>query len=210
MSRRIRKKIYSIEDLKILYGMRFGPIKEYLIHSEELISRLEHDLEIEIKKWDKKHRSNPEIPNGFYVHENEVLIKGEFRKILYHSILLTAYSLFETEFKDLCDYAAKIQGSKPPDLSRGNYIVNCRRFIVTILKVNLNKLNSEWVEIKNFRLIRNSIAHNNGIKSKNATSYILTDCVSCLSGWQDSNLRPPAPKAGALTGLRYTPKMPSS
>ena len=28
-----------------------------------------------------------------------------------------------------------------------------------------------------------------------------------LSGWQDSNLRPPAPKAGALTGLRYTPKM---
>ena len=25
------------------------------------------------------------------------------------------------------------------------------------------------------------------------------------SGWQDSNLRPPAPKAGALTGLRYTP-----
>ncbi len=26
-----------------------------------------------------------------------------------------------------------------------------------------------------------------------------------LSGWQDSNLRPPAPKAGAMTGLRYTP-----
>ena len=30
-----------------------------------------------------------------------------------------------------------------------------------------------------------------------------------LSGYQDSNLGPPAPKAGALTGLRYTPKMPS-
>ena len=28
-----------------------------------------------------------------------------------------------------------------------------------------------------------------------------------MSGWQDSNLRPPAPKAGALTGLRYTPSM---
>ncbi len=27
----------------------------------------------------------------------------------------------------------------------------------------------------------------------------------CWSGWQDSNLRPPAPKAGAITGLRYTP-----
>jgi hypothetical protein len=30
-----------------------------------------------------------------------------------------------------------------------------------------------------------------------------------LSGWQDSNLRPPAPKAGAITGLRYTPKWSS-
>ena len=27
-----------------------------------------------------------------------------------------------------------------------------------------------------------------------------------MSGYQDSNLGPPAPKAGALTGLRYTPK----
>ena len=27
------------------------------------------------------------------------------------------------------------------------------------------------------------------------------------SGYQDSNLGPPAPKAGALTGLRYIPKL---
>ena len=31
-----------------------------------------------------------------------------------------------------------------------------------------------------------------------------------LSGYQDSNLGPPAPKAGALTGLRYTPSCNSS
>ena len=34
-------------------------------------------------------------------------------------------------------------------------------------------------------------------------------CLQCSikkSGWQDSNLRPPAPKAGAITELRYTPK----
>ena len=28
-----------------------------------------------------------------------------------------------------------------------------------------------------------------------------------LSGWQDSNLRPPRPKRGAITGLRYTPNL---
>ena len=32
------------------------------------------------------------------------------------------------------------------------------------------------------------------------------DCYF-LSGYQDSNLGPPAPKAGALTGLRYIPKV---
>ena len=31
-------------------------------------------------------------------------------------------------------------------------------------------------------------------------------CSCNLSGYQDSNLGPPAPKAGALTGLRYIPK----
>ena len=30
--------------------------------------------------------------------------------------------------------------------------------------------------------------------------------LSSWSGYQDSNLGPPAPKAGALTGLRYTPR----
>ena len=31
------------------------------------------------------------------------------------------------------------------------------------------------------------------------------------SGWQDSNLRPPGPKPGAMTGLRYIPNgFPSS
>ena len=29
----------------------------------------------------------------------------------------------------------------------------------------------------------------------------------CLSGRQDSNLRPPGPKPGALTGLRYAPRI---
>ncbi len=28
-----------------------------------------------------------------------------------------------------------------------------------------------------------------------------------VSEWRDSNSRPPAPKAGTLTGLRYTPNV---
>ncbi len=42
------------------------------------------------------------------------------------------------------------------------------------------------------------------MKNKKAPN-ISVKCF-CRSGLQDSNLRPPAPKAGALTGLRQTPK----
>ena len=38
-------------------------------------------------------------------------------------------------------------------------------------------------------------------------SYGTVAIYSLWSGWQDSNLRPPAPKAGAITGLRYTPSV---
>ena len=42
----------------------------------------------------------------------------------------------------------------------------------------------------------------------NEKTIVLTKntMVFLVSGWQDSNLRPPAPKAGAMTGLRYTPR----
>src|SRR5690606_40407343 len=50
------------------------------------------------------------------------------------------------------------------------------------------------------------------MNKKQKTLKIIRLTVFCLdlllgsSGWQDSNLRPPRPKRGAITGLRYTPK----
>ena len=41
---------------------------------------------------------------------------------------------------------------------------------------------------------------------KGATAYCHNSLI-IKSGRQDSNLRPPAPKAGTLTGLRYTPNV---
>ncbi len=40
---------------------------------------------------------------------------------------------------------------------------------------------------------------------KKATTLFCNRLVFRLSGYQDSNLGPPAPKAGTLTGLCYTP-----
>ena len=46
-----------------------------------------------------------------------------------------------------------------------------------------------------------STKYTTDLKTKKVSE--LADLI--LSGYQDSNLGPPAPKAGALTGLRYIP-----
>ena len=46
----------------------------------------------------------------------------------------------------------------------------------------------------------NDTAHNKKTDDQESRLFHLN-----LSGYQDSNLGPPAPKAGALTGLRYIP-----
>ncbi len=44
-------------------------------------------------------------------------------------------------------------------------------------------------------------------KQKRVTRNKSCNSLIFRSGYQDSNLGPPAPKAGALTGLRYIPKI---
>lgn len=183
ISRPNKNKFYSLQNLSILFGMRFDPIKEYLTHSQKLIIGIEQDLKNRIDHWDKEHHLDPEIPDGFYVYEREILTKGEFRNILYHSLFIAAYSMFETEFKNLCEYAGKIQGSKlsPKDLSGGNYIEQCKKYIKIVLEVKLEKLNQEWEEITKLQIIRNSIAHNNGIlkaSEKHAKYFQSTDGIT--------------------------------
>ncbi len=46
------------------------------------------------------------------------------------------------------------------------------------------------------RLLRREVLYPAELRARNSKK---------MSGWQDSNLRPPRPKRGAITGLRYTP-----
>ena len=45
------------------------------------------------------------------------------------------------------------------------------------------------------------------LKKKSLQIFHLQGTLSFLSGRMDSNHRPPGPKPGALTGLRYAPKI---
>ncbi len=52
------------------------------------------------------------------------------------------------------------------------------------------------------RLLRREVLYPAELRAR---SFIVS--TKTVSGWQDSNLRPPRPKRGAMTGLRYTPSL---
>jgi hypothetical protein len=61
-----------------------------------------------------------------------------------------------------------------------------------------------YQSFKNFKF-RTFTVKANHLAEEKIRARLFTNQALDLSGWQDSNLRPPAPKAGAMTGLRYTP-----
>ena len=59
--------------------------------------------------------------------------------------------------------------------------------------------------VKGRRILRDVFSYRYKKQEIDKTKKLLSISLS-PSGYQDSNLGPPAPKAGALTGLRYTPR----
>ncbi len=160
-----RNPFLPLQNLSIFYDFKFDPIKAFLNNTQTLILKVEIDIKEKIEIWDQEKASDPEIPDGFDIYESEIITKGEFRPLLYNSMLLTIYSLFENELVRLCEYSAAIQSSRllPKDLYGKNFIDQCQRYIENVLEVELAKLKTEWDEITKIQKLRNSFAHNNGI-----------------------------------------------
>ena len=57
------------------------------------------------------------------------------------------------------------------------------------------------------RYRRDLLVPNSEILKTKMPSHLKGRQFDNVSGWQDSNLRPPGPKPGAITGLRYIPNI---
>ncbi|HEX9827984.1 MAG TPA: hypothetical protein VGA80_15400 [Flavobacteriaceae bacterium] len=165
-TKRVTTNIYSILDNKrIIYDLKFDPIKNYLDRTQEMIISQETQMLEKFNKWNLEHGNDPEKPDAFDIYETEILNSSAFPDILNKSIYLTIYSMFEIEFFKLCEWCKHIGNFNlgPKDLSERNYISQCRKYIIKVLDVNLDSLNEKWSEIGKYQLLRNAIAHNNGI-----------------------------------------------
>jgi len=173
--RKFSRKYDFLDNTRILLDFKFDPIKEYLDKSVGMILQQERELNEKYRAWNKKHSNNPEIPDAFNIYEMEIINNSEFPNILNQSIYLTIYSTFENEFFNLSEWCQNAENLKigPKDINGQGYIGQCRKYITNVLNINLDDLNEKWAEIKKYQLIRNSIAHNNGI-IKSPKNSILT------------------------------------
>ena len=158
-------KYWVFANSRIMYDFKFDPIKAYLESTQGMILQQEKELTEKYDKWNKEHGHNPEMPDAFDIYEMEILNSSEFPNILNQSVYLTIYSTFENEFFKLCEWCQKAENLKigPKDIKEQNYIGQCRKYITKVLDINLDSLNEKWTKIRKYQLIRNSIAHNNGI-----------------------------------------------
>ncbi|MDC7996370.1 hypothetical protein [Altibacter sp. HG106] len=158
-------KYWVFVNSRTMYDFKFDPIKAYLESTQEMILQQEKKLSEKYDKWHKEHGKNPEMPDAYDIYEMEILNSSEFPNILNQSVYLTIYSTFENEFFKMCEWCRKIENLRigAKDIKEQNYIGQCRKYIIKVLNVNLDSLNEKWAEIRKYQLIRNSIAHNNGI-----------------------------------------------
>lgn len=165
-----QKRYWTLTDLNIMYDFKFDPIKAYLENTQEMIFNQEKELDEKYQNWIKEHGKNSQIPDAFDIYEMEIHNVSEYSNILNNSVFLTIYSIFENEFLKLCELCQNLENLNisPKDIKEANYIEQCQKYIKKVLKINLDRLNNEWIEIKSYQEIRNSIAHgNNIIKSPN-------------------------------------------
>lgn len=160
-----KSKFLTLQYFEIGYEFRFDPIKAFLKKTEGMIHKQEEELTKKFQKWNQEHDGDPETPDAYDVYEMEILNSSQFGNLLNQSMYLTIYSTFENEFFNLCEWCKNAENLSlgPKDINDRSYIGQCRKYIIKAFNVNLDKLNSQWNEIKNYQVIRNSIAHNDAI-----------------------------------------------
>lgn len=87
-----------------------------------------------------------------------------FTHLFLHSIFIFVYALFENHFIEIVEIIEKGSELKIKDLSKKTKgdLDKAREYLYNTHKINnAQNINSNWVRIKKFQKIRNSIIHNN-------------------------------------------------
>jgi len=160
---------------------RLDELKKYLDVTEQYLQKAKSDFETSANEQAKKlSTANPNLRAD---EINDILGEDywqcaeKFPRILRNSFLVSAISLLEYEVNVVCDRLKKKQDIRISlsDLT-GDTLERSRKYFQNAgLELPFN--NPSWQEINNYYMVRNCIAHNNGLirgakKERALRSYI--------------------------------------
>ncbi len=136
--------------------------KEYIIDNRTNINKVKEEF---IKRVNVELEKYPGQEQDIHEHyEDQYYQYTEFYPAIFNnSTLLSLYSFFELNLKELCHTMETYQGLriKLKDLSGQNYVEKSRRYLELVVGIDLSDLQSTWEKITFYQRIRNKIAHNN-------------------------------------------------
>jgi len=149
----------------------------------------------------KKRRKELENQIKVYPNLSDAITKGRvlddsfvddythylFSTVIYHSLIVSIFSYFETQLKIICDVAQKLynQKIKPEDLKGESDIDGYRKYLDLIINLESasNKLKI-WQTINYYRKLRNLIVHHNSNVKKGESKlyqYIINETEISLN-----------------------------
>lgn len=168
MASRVEIDLFNIE-IKLKTDLEY--LKEYIHFNIKKLDERNTKLNNLLKE---EKNEQPELSDFF----EKIYLQDKIRipTYLYHSTLVSLYSLLEVTLIELCDLIA-IKTEFPillDQISGQNIIVKTRIFLSKVANLNFQKLDTQWLTITQIQKIRNLIIHENScIKSQTAPADIV-------------------------------------
>lgn len=157
-------------------------LKEFLVDVNSLARTEKQRLQ---KMVEEMVKESPEDSQDIYENYMEQFqtYESKYVELANNGLLVTAYSFFEHQLKDLNNTLLRFIVNKKGTYRRDkkqSYAQNLRNSIYTMTKLDFSTLDIIWLEIDEFRKIRNLIVHNganliekDGLPMVSQSGYIL-------------------------------------
>jgi hypothetical protein len=192
----VQKILEAIPFLELFLGIHKTTIsremigmKEYIIDGVSNINKLQEKFNKSLQK------QMDEFPN-FADYNGKKIAKQRYQENTQHyqyknlypvtfnnSTLLTLYSFFEYNLKELC-YTLNEHNKynvTVDDLSGNDYIEKSKKYLKLVANVDVDKYDKDWKSIKEYQQIRNRIVHHNSsiaMKGKEFTQQSLYQYIT--------------------------------
>lgn len=128
---------------------------EYIRITEETI---EKEVSKKLLEYERVLKEAIEEDIEPFVDFADYETKINTQQLYYNSIFISIYSFLERKMLQLCKFAEPNYSIKINDLS-GEGVVKFEAYLKKVVGIDMQKLNTEWEQIKKFNILRNHLVH---------------------------------------------------